>query len=337
MAKKKILQKAVQKAKTKQATKKAEKKANPPKKKGIVKKVLKGAAAVSTGGASLLLDKKTRSKIKVVTKKVTKKAGTAAKKVGKGIAKGAKKGIGAIKHVAKNAIDSKAYTALFPFKLPMEAMLKKKGVVVKKGASIKEVSDLFFLNVIKKEQHLEHCGGRTEHLILSHLDDPLLDGAATVAASAVPGGSIVKMILDFFVGAKKKKNAEAEKAAGRNVSKENELTEDEEKVIDKDAPLDTEEKQAAEMHDIAEATINDAIDKNEKEADFSKDSSSEEEVSESVTGGEDKPKIVLQVDKNTTATKEVTKNGTPVIVKEKKIPVDSNQDYGVFRHLRNNY
>lgn len=46
-----------------------------------LKKVLKGVAAVSTGGASLLLDKKNRQKVAGAAKKVAAVAGNAAKKV----------------------------------------------------------------------------------------------------------------------------------------------------------------------------------------------------------------------------------------------------------------
>lgn len=92
------------------------------KKKGLFKKILKGAAAVGTGGASLALSKKGRAQIK-----------KGAKKVGK---------------VAKKLVTAASLAPLIPLRGVMSKALVKSGFVAPK--KLEDLANAFYSHIVKR-------------------------------------------------------------------------------------------------------------------------------------------------------------------------------------------
>lgn len=225
------------------------------KKKGILKKIGKGLLAASTGGVSLLADKKIRKKIKgsKFLKKVgqgvlavstggvsllaTKKGKAALKKVGKKLKN--VHPLKVLKNVANKIGNAATFVTLLPLMGAMLIALKKKGIKVPHKGNAKEVANLFYINIVKK-QHLEHCedmgnDGNILYRHASNLYKNSLEGRENLIEEAASG--IITAILNFFTGKKKQAAAEEAQKNGEDVDPENELTDDERAVVDTSEPL----------------------------------------------------------------------------------------------------
>lgn len=200
------------------------------KNKGVFKKVGKIGAAVLTGGVSLLADKKVKGKIKKVTKKVGAKVKAAAKKANP---------IKVLKKVANAAKKGAEFAALLPFMIPMELALKAKGIKVKKPRKPKEVASLFYVNVVQK-QHLEHCehldGEQSGEVALGVAQNLYRGSHHNVVADAAAGISkgIITAILDFFTAKRKQKELAEKEAKGEPILEEDKLTEEEKAAVGTD-------------------------------------------------------------------------------------------------------
>lgn len=173
--------------------------------------------------------KPAKTKKKGGLKKIIKGAGKGIKKATKKIGKGVVHGL---KNAAKGVKEGAEFAVLVPFLPAMLIALKAKHVAIPKKHTPKIIASLFYVNVLKG-QHLEHC----EHLDGEQSGGVAFGVASTLAEnSGIPGAkigiNIVHAILDFFTGKKKQKAASDKLAKGEVLSDDDKLTPDEQSATE---------------------------------------------------------------------------------------------------------